>query len=68
MEVNCGNRNCYNYERFGHLARNFRNRETGDRIGKNRGLKYRNNRQKKMIEGGNKPSNLNEDIDLIVLN
>ena len=68
IEVNCGNRNCYNYERFGHLAWNCRNRGTGGRIGKNRRLEYRNNGQRKMIEGGNKSSNLNGNIDLIVLN
>ena len=48
-----GNRNYYNYESFGHMARNCRNRGIGGRIGKERRLEYRNNRQRKMIEGEN---------------
>jgi len=55
------NRNCYNYGCFGHLARNCRNKGIEGRIRKNRKLKYgnRSNEQRKMIEGENKPSNLN---------
>ena len=30
------NQNCYNYREFGHLARNYRNRRTGN----NRRLEY----------------------------
>jgi len=46
-----GNRNCYNCRRFGHIARNYRNRGTGNRIGEGRRLEYKqNNRQKLTIE------------------
>ena len=58
------NRNCYNYRRFGHLARNCRNRETGNRIGDGRRLKYK---QRLIIKEGNKQGNLNEKRDLVVL-
>ena len=59
MKVDCGNKNCYNYRDFGHLARNCRNRETKGRIGKGRRLECgdRNNGQ----------SNLNREGNLIVL-
>jgi len=70
IEVDHRNKNCYNCKGFGHLARNCRNRETGDRIGKERRLEYenRNNRQRKMIEGENKQdNNLNRKQDLILL-
>jgi len=67
MEVDKGNRNCYNCGGFRHLTRNCRNRGAESRIGKGRRLKYENNEQRKMIEGKNKQSNLNEDRDLIVL-
>ena len=53
IEVDHGNRNYYNYESFGHMARNCRNRGIGGRIGEERRLEYRNNRQRKMIEGEN---------------
>jgi len=43
IEVNRRNRNCYNYRGFGYLARNYRNREIGNRIGKRRRLEYRGN-------------------------
>ena len=67
IDVNRGNWNCYNCKKFGHLVRNCRNRGTGNRIGEGRRLEYGNNRQRLMIEGGNKQSNLNRDGDLIVL-
>jgi len=37
------NRNCYNCERFGHLARNCRNRRIGDRIREDKKLEYGRN-------------------------
>ena len=52
-------RNCYNCRGFGYIAKNYRNREVGNRIGKERRLEYggsKNNRQ----------SNLNGEKDLIV--
>ena len=51
MNMDYGNRNCYNCRRFGHIARNYRNRGTGNRIGEGRRLEYKqNNRQKLTIE------------------
>ena len=41
MDVDQGNRNYYSCREFGHLARNCRNRESGNRIGKGRRLEYR---------------------------
>ena len=35
------------------MERNYRNRETEGRIGEERRLEYRNNRQRKIIEGEN---------------
>ena len=43
------NRNCYNCGGFGHLARNYRNRKIGGRIGEGRKLEYE---QKLRIEKG----------------
>jgi len=60
MDVDQENRNCYNYERFGHLARNFSNRGIRNKIGKGRRLKYR--------QGNNRQCNLNREGDLVVLN
>ena len=40
MKVDRSNRNCYNHEGFGHLARHCRNRGTENRIGKGRRLEY----------------------------
>jgi len=37
------NWNCYNCGGFGHLARNYRNRRVGNRIGKGRRLEYSSN-------------------------
>jgi len=71
MEVNYGNRNCHNCGGFGHLARNCRNREIGNRIGEDRRWKYKRNKSNKemrMIEEGNKQNNLNGNKNLIVLN
>jgi len=69
IDIDQENRNCYSYRRFGHLARNCRNRGTRNRIGKRRRLEYRqNNGQRLMIEGENRQNNLNGDGDLIVLN
>jgi len=67
--VDCRNKNCYNCKRFGHLARNCRNRGIGGIIGEGRRLEYRNNKQRRMIEEENEQdNNLNRDRDLIVLN
>jgi len=40
IKVDYKNRNYYNCGRFGHLARNCKNRRIEDRIGKGRRLKY----------------------------
>ena len=70
MEVDHRNRNCYNCGGFRYLARNYRNRGTGGRIRKGRRLEYgnRNNGERRIIEGGDKPNNLNGEQDLILLN
>jgi len=52
------NRNCYNCGGFGHLAKNCRNRRTGNRIGKRKRLEYGGNERQGGIEGGNR-ENLN---------
>ena len=68
MDVNKReNRNCYNYGGFGHLARNCRNKRTGNRIGEGRRLEYGVNERQGRIEGGNR-ENLNGERDLILLN
>ena len=56
MEVDKGNRNCYNCRDFDYIARNCKNRGTEGKIGEERRLEYRNgnNRQKRMIEERNK--------------
>ena len=62
MEVDRGNKNCYNCRGFGYLVRNCRNRGIGGRIGEGRKLEYENgnNRQKRMTEEENgQTSNLN---------
>ena len=69
MDVDKGNRNCYNCGGFGHMAKNCRNRGTEKRIGEGRRLEYRqNNRQKLMIKGNNEQNNLNGEGDLVVFN
>jgi len=69
MDVDWGNKNCYNCRRFRYLARNCRNRGIGNRIGEGRKLGYgQNNGQRLMIEGNNRQSNLNRERDLVVLN
>jgi len=40
MNVDRG-RNCYNCGGFGHLARNYRNKGIGNRIGEGRRLEYK---------------------------
>ena len=57
MEVDKGNKNCYN---CGELARNCKNRRIGNRIGEGIKLEYRNK--------NNRQNNLNGDRELIVLN
>jgi len=65
MNMDQENRNCYNCRVFGHLARNCRNRGTGNRMGKEKRLKYG---QRRMIERENKDNNnLNGNQDLILL-
>ena len=57
IKVNCINRNFYNYERFGHMVRHYKNMRTGGRIEKDRRLEYRrdeNNGERRMIKGGNR--------------
>jgi len=49
-------RNCYYYGEFRHIARHYRNRGVGNRIGKGRRLEYENREQ-----------NLNRKRDLISL-
>jgi len=51
-------------------VRNCRNRRTRGRIGKERRLEYRNrnNRERRMTEEENRPSNLNREENLIILN
>jgi len=44
MDIDRRNMNCYNYGRFGHLARNCKNRRIGGRIGKDRRLEYKRNK------------------------
>jgi len=59
MNIDKENRNCYSCGEFGHLARNCKNREMRNRIGKGRGLEYRQD---------NEQNNLNGKRDLIVFN
>jgi len=57
MEVDCGNKNCYNYRDFRHMVRHYGNRRIRGRIGEERRLKYSedgNNGERRMIEGGNR--------------
>jgi len=41
MNVDWENKNCYNCRRFGHLAKNYRNKNIGNRIEEERRLEYR---------------------------
>ena len=63
MDVDKRNRNCYNCEGFGHLARNCRNRGTEGRIREKRRLEYKNksNGQQRTEES----SNLNREQSLL---
>ena len=65
IDIDRGNRNCYNCKSFGHWARNCRNRGIRDRIGKDKRLKYRGNVQE---TENNRQNNLNGKRDLIILN
>ena len=70
MEIDYGNRNCYNCGDFGHMVKYCRNWKIENKIGKGRKLEYeenRNNEQQRIVEKGNR-NNLNGDRDLIVLN
>ena len=69
MAVDRWNRNCYNCGRFGHLARNYRNRGIENRSRERRRLEYgQDNGQRLRIEGENRQNNLNGQRDLIVFN
>ena len=60
MNIDRNNKNCYNCERFGHLARNCKNGGTGNRIREGRRLEYRNkNNEQRRSEGENRQNNLN---------
>ena len=59
MDIDCGNRNCYNCRGFGYLARNCRNKRVENRIGEKKRLEYGQN---------NGQNNLNGERDLIVFN
>jgi len=48
IDINKNNRNCYNCKRFGHLARNCRNRRIENRIGEGR-LEYRQRENKQNL-------------------
>ena len=67
MDIDQGNRNCYNCGGFGHLARNCRNRGTGNRIGEGRRLEYgQDNGQRLRIKRENGQNYLNGERDLII--
>jgi len=63
IDVDWRNMNCYNCRRFGHLARNHKNRGMGNRIGEGKRLEYGQNNG-----GSNRQNNLNREGDLIVFN
>jgi len=56
MDIDRGkNWNCHNCGSFGHLARNFKNKRTENKIGEGRRLEYSNNRnngQRRMTKDG----------------
>ena len=59
MNIDRENRNYYSCRGFGHLARNCRNKEMGNKIGEERRLEYGQD---------NGQNNLNGERDLIVFN
>ena len=63
IDVDRGDKNYYNCGSFGYLARNCRNRRTGNKIRKERRLDYRQNNGR-----NNRQNNLNGEGDLIVFN
>jgi len=69
IDVDRGNKNCYNCGGFGHLTRNYRNRGTENRSGKRRKLEYgQNNRQRLRIKRENGQKHFFGERDLIVFN
>ena len=68
MDVDRENRNCYNCREFGHLVRNCRNQENKIEEGKRLEFGNGNNRQRLIIERGNRLNNLNRERYLIVFN
>ena len=65
MDVDQENKNCFNCRRFGYIARNCRNKGTGNRIEKGRRLEYG---QMLAIEENNRQNNLKEKENLIIFN
>ena len=65
MNMDRRNKNCYSYREFGHLVRNYQNREMENRIREKRRLGYE---QRLRIKGNNGQDNLNKKGDLVIFN